>query len=241
MAPLTLSSPSIEIHPLPLTQSAFAPFGTAVSSPLPSSTRTFPAHLPNTPDIIPANQKTALKCLNASPMVNNYASAPSKVKEEAVMNMFCCFPRSLRRQKNTGMTGRGDGARFFDVRILERHPYTTQTFIPLGVPPENQTRYLVIVAPTLSSPSNPPMALLKEMGPPDLRNLQAFWAHGGQAVTYGAGTWHAPMVVVGDARIDFLVVQWANGVQEEDCQEVELEEGVSVVVEEEYAGEKAKL
>ncbi|KAL8638358.1 MAG: hypothetical protein Q9228_004484 [Teloschistes exilis] len=232
MAPLTLSCPSIEINPLPLTQSTFAPFGTAVSSPLPSSMNTFPTHPSKTPNIIPANQNTALKCLNASPMVNKYASGPSKVKEEAVTNMFCCFPRSLRRQRNTRTAGRGDGTSFFDVRILERHPYTTQTFIPLGVPPEQKTKYLVIVAPTLLPPSNPPSKLYKEIGLPDLRNLKAFWAHGGQAVTYGAGTWHAPMVVIGDARIDFLVVQWANGVQEEDCQEVDLEEGVSVVVDE---------
>ncbi|KAI4203505.1 MAG: hypothetical protein LQ350_001843 [Teloschistes chrysophthalmus] len=241
MAPLTLSSPTIEIHPLPLTESAFAPFGTAVSSPLPSSTNTFPTHPPNNPNIIPANQNTALKCLNASPMVNNYASAPSKVKEEAVMNLFCCFPRSLRRQKNIGTAGRREGGMIFDVRILERHPYTTQTFIPLGVPPENKTKYLVIVAPTLPPRPSPPTMLLKEMGPPDLRNMKAFWARGGQAVTYGVGTWHAPMVVVGDARIDFLVVQWANGVQEEDCQEVLLGKGVSVVIDEGYAGEKAKL
>lgn len=51
-------------------------------------------------------------------------------------------------------------------------------------------------------------------------------------MTYGAGTWHAPMAVIGDERIDFVVVQFANGIAEEDCQEVELPypEGVSVDV-----------
>ncbi|KAI4245908.1 MAG: hypothetical protein LQ352_006488 [Teloschistes flavicans] len=241
MAPLTLSAPSIEIHPLLLTQSTFAPFGTAVSSPLLSSTDTFPTYPPKTSKIIPANQNTALKCLDASPMVNNYASAPSQLKEKAVMNLFCCFPRSLRQHRKAETMGRGDGGSLFDVRILERHPYTTQTFIPLGVPPEDRVRYLVIVAPTLPSSSHSTSTLLMRMGPPDLQNVKAFWAHGGQAVTYGAGTWHAPMVVIGDARIDFLVVQWANGMQEEDCQEVHLDEGVSVVVEEGYTKEKAKL
>ena len=42
-------------------------------------------------------------------------------------------------------------------------------------------------------------------------------------MTYGAGTWHAPMVVIGERPIDFVVVQFANGVGSEDCQEVELE------------------
>ena len=43
-----------------------------------------------------------------------------------------------------------------------------------------------------------------------------------QAVTYGAGTWHAPMVALGEkgTAVDFVVVQFANGVAVEDCQEV---------------------
>lgn len=44
-------------------------------------------------------------------------------------------------------------------------------------------------------------------------------------MTYGAGTWHAPMVVIGARPIDFVVVQFANGVGSEDCQEVDLETG----------------
>lgn len=45
----------------------------------------------------------------------------------------------------------------------------------------------------------------------------------GQAVTYGAGTWHAPMVALGPqgTAIDFVVTQFASGVGVEDCQEVE--------------------
>lgn len=50
-------------------------------------------------------------------------------------------------------------------------------------------------------------------------------ANGSQAVTYGAGTWHAPMVVVGEKPIGFVVVQFANGVGIEDCQEVDWENG----------------
>ena len=49
-------------------------------------------------------------------------------------------------------------------------------------------------------------------------------------VTYGVGTWHAPMVVVGDGRVDFVVTQWVSGRGGEDCQEVEMEEGVVVEV-----------
>ena len=64
-------------------------------------------------------------------------------------------------------------------------------------------------------------------------------------VTYGAGTWHAPMIVVGEEDVDFVVVQFANGVAEEDCQEVELrgegEEGVVVVLGDEVGGIRARL
>ncbi|KAL8895322.1 MAG: hypothetical protein Q9207_008215 [Kuettlingeria erythrocarpa] len=165
-------------------------------------------------------------------MRNLYGSAPSHVPSKAIMNMFSCFPRALR---STDTQPRKD---YFDVRILERHPYTTQTFIPLSppsAPPRGggETRYLIIVASSLPTKTHTPM--FQEAGPPDLSNIRAFWAHRGQAVTYGAGTWHAPMAVIGDERIDFVVVQFANRVAEEDCQEVELamstkELGVSVDV-----------
>lgn len=75
---------------------------------------------------------------------------------------------------------------------------------------------LVIVAPTLEPASQNEAAL------PDLRRVEAFIANGSQAVTYAAGTWHAPMVVIGQKTVDFLVVQWMNGIPEDNCQEVHL-------------------
>jgi ureidoglycolate lyase len=117
----------------------------------------------------------------------------------------------------------------FPVEILERHPFTTQTFIPLGLSPAetHEARYLVIVAPTLPSTSAdeilpvPSTGDLPGRGLPDLTRVKAFMAKGSQAVEYGAGTWHAPMVVVGKRAVDFVVVQFVNGVAIEDCQEVD--------------------
>ncbi|KAI4166823.1 MAG: hypothetical protein LQ343_007724 [Gyalolechia ehrenbergii] len=218
MAPSILS-PTFTIHPTLLTQSTFAPFGNVIECPLPSSISNLPSPPPKSPDVILANQNTALKYLDVTLMRNLYESAPSKVPAKAVMNMFSCFPRTLR--KSSTLPAR----ELFDVEILERHPYTTQTFIPLSsFHPESssRSRYLVVVAPTL--PLTPDSSF-DASGPPDLHNLQAYWANSGQAVTYGAGTWHAPMVVVGEARIDFVVAQFANGVGEEDCQEVVLRAG----------------
>lgn len=53
------------------------------------------------------------------------------------------------------------------------------------------------------------------------------------------------MAVIGDERIDFVVVQFANGVAEEDCQEVALEvggnrEGMSVMVGDPVDGSSGK-
>jgi hypothetical protein len=44
---------------------------------------------------------------------------------------------------------------------------------------------------------------------------------------------HAPMVAIGKKAIDFVVVQFANGVDIEDCQEVDIEkrqDGLMVAV-----------
>lgn len=114
----------------------------------------------------------------------------------------------------------------FKCKILERHPYTSQSFIPLGLDPdpENKTssRFLVIVSPTLTSIPG---------SPPDLRNLKAFVCNGSQGVTYAAGTWHAPMVALGERPIEFVVLVHENGVDGEDTQEVLVgEDGIAVKV-----------
>ncbi|KAI1416188.1 hypothetical protein F5Y13DRAFT_128697 [Hypoxylon sp. FL1857] len=122
-------------------------------------------------------------------------------------------------------------AGLFPLQILERHPYTAQTFIPLGA--SSKSHYLVIVAPSLpptEAAGDLPVPTGKDLpgrGLPDLSGLRAFVATGSQAVTYGAGTWHAPMAALGDAgtAIDFVVVQFANDEPVEDCQEVALEGG----------------
>lgn len=202
-----------------------------------------------------------------------------------VMNLFVCKPRHVRSAGNGNV---------FDVQILERHPFTPQTFIPMGLGKEDTgTYYLVIVAPTLPirnrgegekrtapyptdqpakakkslrerllgarpspftndyvSTTTPPNSdssdpRLKGSGPPDLENMRAFIARGDQAVTYGPGTWHAPMVVLGEKPIEFVVVQYSNGVANEDCQEYELGPNeVAVDLGDEEAGRtalKAKL
>lgn len=212
-----------------LCQSSFAMFGTVIENPAPSLIPSlYIKDLP--PDAVPANQGSALKYLDVTHMEDLYSSAPSKAPSRTVMNMFVCAPRSLVQAEDPHVKG------LFSVDILERHPYTTQTFIPLGLSQfmALESHYLVIVAPSLPPSSAdevlpvPPLTKgrspLPGRGLPDLPKTRAFMAKGSQAVTYGAGIWHAPMVVIGNRPVDFVVVQFTNGVGIEDCQEVEIRE-----------------
>lgn len=311
--PTSMPSPSIRIPMELLTPTAFSQFGTVVENPAtsPSSKLQIPNRVAPPAHVV-ANQGSATKYLDVTHMSNLYHLAPSRKPAKAVMNMFVCAPRTNLREGNEHSAsipsswgdldlddnddedeGGGQFSRqLLDVTILERHPFTTQTFIPMGLAAtDKHTQYLVIVAPTLpasysrrhtgrpppyptplpdshkkksflerfararpapytteSTPPTPqfeklhPSARPKGPGLPDLKNLRAFVARGDQAVTYGAGTWHAPMIVIGDRAIDFVVVQFANEVGNEDCQEVVLQagegarEGVVVVVDEDGAG-----
>ena len=152
------------------------------------------------------------------------------------MNLFVFHPRAL--------VERG-GRTVLSVRVLERQPFTAQMFVPMGVSGGHEgLRYLVVVAPTVPSEGRPGVSDVlntstnddasstastsmrhstgsarKGPGLPDLMNIKAFIAKGDQAVTYAAGTWHAPMVVLGNRSIDFVVVQHSNGITSEDCEE----------------------
>ncbi|KAF4769149.1 hypothetical protein HAV15_008373 [Penicillium sp. str.  len=223
MAPILSTNPTVTLTPEPLTPANFAQFGTAVVSPLPRELNIAPQPSslpPHNPTPVLANQNSALKYSPISPLLDRYTNAcPSGQASEARMTI--CLTE------------------VFDVRILERHPFTNQTFIPVDLSAhskvgddEEEPLFLVVVAPTLkgqtATAKNEAGETITIRDPPDLNNIKAFVARGGQAVTYGVGTWHAPMVVLGRRRVDFVVVQFVNGVGDEDCQEAAFGEGVVV-------------
>jgi len=236
---LKLDGPRMVVDAVPLTRQEFAPFGDVIDNPRPQlhpssaaaqAESTSPLLLPY--DGIVANQGTAIKYQHVTRMVNLYDQAPSGRPGVAVANMFVCAARTLARTH----PGSSDGV--FPVTVLERHPYTNQTFIPLTADPHK--RYLIIVAPTLPpSPADQSFPVPTEpltggggggsggpplpgRGLPDISRLRAFVVTSEQAVTYGAGTWHSPMVALGrpGTAVDFIVIQFANNVVIEDCQEV---------------------
>lgn len=76
---------------------------------------------------------------------------------------------------------------------MERHEFSSQTFVPLDV-----ERWLIVVAPHAPA------------GGPDVAGMKAFIATGRQGVTYRANTWHHGLTVL-DRPGRFAVFMWLDG------------------------------
>lgn len=123
----------------------------------------------------PANQGTAARY--------NHLASLKNLRPEAGLNvsLFRCEPRTHWP---------------FEVALLEKHPRSTQLFVPM-----NAARYVVIVAGGDARP--------------DLSTLAAFVASGTQAVSYHPGVWHHPMLAL-DAVTDFTCLVYEDG-SDDDC------------------------
>lgn len=92
------------------------------------------------------------------------------------------------------------------IRMLERHPLSSQTFIPL-----EGRAFLVVVAedgPTASA-----------------AQLRAYLSSGRQGVNYRRNTWHHPLIALGEVS-RFLVID--RGGSGENCEERALDAVVRV-------------
>ena len=87
-----------------------------------------------------------------------------------------------------------------EIRVMERHPLSSQAFIPLGQQP-----YLVVVAAKGEFIAN---------------KMKAFLAQANQGVNYHAGTWHHYCFALQQVS-DFLVVD--RGGEGQNCDLVELD------------------
>ena len=127
---------------------------------------------------IAANQGTALR--------NNWAANLTNLRPHAKANLavFQAVEQALP----------------LELRLLERHPHSTQAFLPLVV-----GRMLVCVAPNAAD------------GTPDLTQLRAFVGHSGQGVNYAVGTWHHPIVAL-DCDAELAMLAWEDG-SAGDCEE----------------------
>lgn len=100
------------IHPSPLTPAAFAAYGSVIQTyPDASERRTgMEVH------INPAGK--AAKYTRLAPIIDNY---PAEAGARTAISVMRCTPREgLERGK------------VFDVRFMERHPFTSQAFVPMG-------------------------------------------------------------------------------------------------------------
>lgn len=80
-----------------------------------------------------------------------------------------------------------------DVTLLERHAFSSQSFVPLDV-----SRWLIVVCPHAAA------------GGPDVTRAVAFLADGMQGVTYRPDTWHHGLTVL-DRPARFAIFMWCDG------------------------------
>ncbi|RKP35795.1 ureidoglycolate hydrolase [Dimargaris cristalligena] len=170
-----------------LTPAAYAPFGRVIDA----------SALTQTPEAgISANQNTARRLNAVSPLTN--LRPEGKTEREPAQPNLCLFRCSPRAERP------------FPVRLLERHPFSTQMFMPIAGPsPKGTPDYLVIVAENGTDDR------------PNLNSLKAFVARPWQGITYHPGIWHHPMVALHQTT-DFLSLVWENSHDNEDCNVVQL-------------------
>ncbi|KAI9480923.1 MAG: Allantoicase [Benjaminiella poitrasii] len=145
-------------------------------------------HAPGAKSVTSANQGTAEKYHQVAEVNNLFPKGNGRMN----LCIFHCRP-------STELP--------FTVKLLERHPYSSQAFIPMT---DGKVRgYLVIVA------------LNGADDRPDMSTLKAFIATSKQGISYRQGVWHHPMVVL-EHEADFVVVVHESGVPNDDCNEVEV-------------------
>lgn len=99
----------------------------------------------------------------------------------------------------------------FRLQKMERHPISSQAFIPL-----DRTPFLVVVAPAVQS--IPPQA------------IRAFVTNGRQGINFRESVWHHPLIAL--EKSEFLVVDRTGpgGTFDQDYEELSLDDADIVLV-----------
>lgn len=151
---------------VPLTSEAFDPFGQVIQAYNEGSN-------PNGIKTTSANEGTATKFHKLSLLTESYSPEAG-----ATTGISVCRCKPLEDII--------DGVAV--LKTLERHPFTSQAFIPMGRGDrlsDAGDKYLVVVAHNGSDDR------------PDMRSLKAFLATSAQGISYNKGVWHQPMTVLG--------------------------------------------
>lgn len=96
-------------------------------------------------------------------------------------------------QPSVSLVKRDPSAVPLDAIIMERHPFSSQTFVALDA-----VSWLVLVAPHAAS------------GGPDMAHARAFLPSPSQGITFGADVWHHPLTVF-DRPGRFAIFMWRDG------------------------------
>lgn len=112
------------IHATPLTAAAYAQYGGIISTDVINK------------NTISVNNGTARRTPEVVPTENHYHNATSGIPGRAVLNVSLANPRD----DITAWRG-AEGKSVLRIKVLERHRYSTQSFIPMGA----GVQYLVVV------------------------------------------------------------------------------------------------
>ncbi|KAL5485308.1 DAL2 [Sanghuangporus weigelae] len=209
---MVISEPeSITLNATLLSGEAFAPYGHVVQAYSSSDAA------PRGTKVTPANQGSALKFHKLAPIVSSYPS--SGPAASLGLSVYRCSPLDF--DFRSDFEGSGPG---WPVQLLERHPYTNQAFVSMGVGSGESLKG----SDALEKPGRAYLVVVARNGEddnPDLSTLKAFLAGAGQSVVYGTGIWHLdhPMVAL-ETTMDFTCVETQIGDgSPADCEIVELD------------------
>ncbi|WP_374622130.1 ureidoglycolate lyase [Devosia sp.] len=130
------------------------------------------------------------------PPLTAEALAPFATLLKAKDGKFTDFPEVLEKGDTPGrhafaiLCPRPASGPTVSIGGLERHPHSTQSFVPLTA-----GRWIVLVAPTLPD------------GSPDVANARAFVAGPEDAICIGRNVWHAGLTVL-DRPAEFGMMMW---------------------------------
>jgi ureidoglycolate hydrolase len=197
----------LELSLTPLTAEAFAPYGDVVS--LPDVQRTKMA-------ASSANQGTASRYNYVAKLVNsrNSGAKPNLCLFNSTPPESLSFTASVVKEL-TAKSADGQGLRVdtlspymkpFSIRLLERHPNSSQIFVPLKSSPFG---YIVIVSCAKDGTAAHQGHNRQVINPPDVSSLVAFWAQPWQAVNYHPNVWHHPIITLGTST-QFVCLVWES-------------------------------
>lgn len=154
------------VKAVPLTTASFSPYGQVIAGPPSTSSALDSTSVTEWPHAI-VNQGTAKKYAHQGQIHQSFT-----LEAQATTNMHLYRCDSLPFSSLP-----------LPLKMLERHRFSSQSFIPLHSPP-HQGQYLVVVAHNGQDDK------------PDLSTLAVFLASGQQGICYLPGIWHLPMTPI---------------------------------------------